>query len=130
MAFLVACGNPGAENEEFVFTPAAYTPIPEGERCDLASCGAGIALTETGDRYFADHVLLAIDGSFESQILETLDRFGFEVIERYLPRSDGTLSLLVRVPLGAVPAAIEFLAEQEGVRRATPNVLLTGLDEP
>ncbi len=76
--------------------------------------------------YVSDEVLVKVSLSASSVQRKSLGKVG-KVADSGLPVSDGSL-LVVKVPAGTVPQAIEDLQKQPGVVYAEPNYYVTAQD--
>jgi hypothetical protein len=108
-----ACGSPDGDAPEFVYTPVPYTVIPAQTRVP-----SYIVSERDGEVYQADKVLVAVAKEQREEFTEWLDDVGFgvgQIIDT--PGADlPIVTVVVHVPPGSAPDAVEFIRPQLGVR--------------
>jgi len=120
-----ACGSPSPEGDEFVFTPVPYTVVPTepGEPTVV------IALDKDGNEYLEGSVLVLVSRRELEGFTEWLDDIGLEwrrLDEDHEELGARPALISVRVPLGAAPAAREFIRDRPGVEAVDLNHLASG----
>lgn len=103
-----ACGSPSPER--FEFTPAPYETIVWAE----GSAAVGVD-SETGGRYLADRLSIQVEQDRVQEFQQWAKTMRFDARVVIDNDSRGTTLLLVTVPVGSVPDAARFIAEQDGV---------------
>ena len=131
VATAAACGSPGSQRSEFVFTPVPYTVEPgHGPTPYLVSSD-----DSTGLRYLADQVVVQVrrehvdrftrwanDRSFAVTVsIDDLGTCAFDRSQCPNEAPNGISVLVVQVPAGAAPEAVRFIADQEDVILAELN---------
>lgn len=110
---VLGCGNPDS-SPDFQFDPEPVTVLP-GQTPLAGSDETGI--------YVADQVIVLVSLDSVDELSDWLQSYEFEIVNRQDGRSSNVATLLVRVPTGSVPDAIELIAKQEGVIAADTNSL-------
>lgn len=112
-AAAVACGDP-AGNPAFEFTPIPYTVI-------AGPGGTPIAVAEyQGSVIDAGNLIASVAPDRASAVRERLKELGFRMTtDAQVP--DGPATMVVEVPTGAVPDALDVIRGIDGVESAEPN---------
>ena len=124
-AMAVACGSPGPKQREFVFTPVPYTVIA-GPR------GTPVAIyeTEPGSSFSADSIIVLVSSATRPEFEDWTRRVGFKILQSLDGVEQGTEILLIEVPVGSVPTAVDLARKQPGVMEVTPNGTFHLNEEP
>src|SRR5262245_15318530 len=110
-----SCGDPGnrGDDEVFTFTPVAvYTAGPGRE-------GVLYSLDENCGVFTANEVQVTVAADSDKDVQDQLMKWGFQVLQSF--ESAQGIHMLVGVPAGSVPDAIEFIREHADVITVSAN---------
>ena len=126
-----ACGSPDASAREFRFTPVAYNLEPGPESTPYAVA----TNPESGVRYLADQVVVHVPRDRVDRFTDWASKYPFETVvliddlglcaadRSQCPENapNGVSVLVIVVPVGGAPDALNFLLRQEDVILAELN---------
>jgi hypothetical protein len=112
IAVVSACGHPGPERIEFVFTPIAVKTIDGSPP---------LSIDDNCAVFVADEVIAIVEIDEAREFGAWLKGIDFEDKRVSTTMSDATF--VVAVPAGSVPDAIPIIRTQDGVIAADPNYL-------
>lgn len=114
-----ACGHASDGGGSFVSDPEPYITV---EGTPLAIRGDDCSI------HYADQVHLLVTEDQAGALRRWLERVGFTIVRETSARSNA-LQIVVGVPLGAVPDAVERIRDRRGVLAADAVSLLASPDD-
>lgn len=111
LAAAAACGDGSAPSSQpFVFTPYPYTIVPGFDGTPVPR-----SISESGGEFTADDVMASVSVEDLPAFTRTVNGLGFAITSTGA-EFDGLRTLVIRVPVGSVPDALQALQRQPGVR--------------